>query len=99
MLREITILTQEDLKNIEHWAELKFSLSEIATMLMVDVGQLRLAMQTPPSDIAIAYNAGKLKSMVQRRETILKAANKGAEWAIELLDKYEIHQREDELMP
>ena len=68
-------------------------------MLMVDVGQLRLALQTPQSDIAIAYNAGKLKSMVQRRETILKAANKGAEWAIELLDKYEIHQREDELMP
>jgi len=99
MLREITILSAEDLKNVEHWAELKFSLSEIATMLLIDVVQLRLAIQDPKSDISLAYNAGKLKSQVKRREVILEAANKGAEWAINLLDKYEIHQKEDELMP
>ena len=99
MLREITILSAEDLKNVEHWAELKFSLSEIATMLLIDVVQLRLAIQDPKSDISLAYNAGKLNSQVTRREVILKAANRGAEWAINLLDKYEIHQKEDELMP
>ncbi len=99
MIREITILTQEDLQTIEHYAELKFSLSEIATMLMVDVCQLRVAIQDPKSDISMCYNSGKLKSQIKRREAILKAANNGAEWAINLLDRYEMHQTEDELMP
>jgi len=99
MIREITILSAEDLKNLEHYAELKFSLSEIATMLLIDVVQLRLAIQDPKSDISLAYNAGKLKSQIKRREAVLKAANNGAEWAINLLDQYEIRQKEDELMP
>ena len=98
-MKSITLLTEEDLEHIKHWAELKFSLSEIATMLMIDIMELRMALQNPKSDIALAYNAGKLKSQVARREVILKAANRGAEWAINLLDKYEIHQKEDELMP
>lgn len=97
--REITLLTPEDLEKLQHYAELRYSLTEIATMLMVDVGQLRLAILNPKCDIAQAYTAGKLISSVQRRETILEAANKGAEWAIKLLDKYEIDQKEDELMP
>jgi len=99
IMREITVLTPDDLENIKHYAELKFSLTEIATMLTVDVGQLRIAIQNPKSDVALAYNAGKLLSSVKRREVILEAANKGAEWAIKLLDSYEVDQKEDELMP
>ena len=99
IIREITVLTPDDLEKIKHYAELKFSLTEIATMLTVDVGQLRLAIQNPKSDVSLAYNAGKLLSSVKRRETILEAANKGAEWAIKLLDSYEVDQKEDELMP
>lgn len=99
MIREITILTKKDLEDIEHWAELKFSLSEIATMLIIDVKQLRLSIQDPKSDISLAYNAGKLKSQIKRREIILKEAEIGEEWAINMLDKYEINQKEDELMP
>lgn len=87
------------MKNLEHWAELRYSISQIATMLRLDVAELRVALMTPKSDIAEAYNSGKLRSSIKRREAILEAANKGAEWAIKLLDQYEIDQTEDELMP
>ncbi len=87
------------MENIRHWAELKFSISEIATMLMVDVAELRIALQDPKSDVAISYNAGKVSSQVKRREKILELAEQGNEWAIKILDGYEIKQTEEELMP
>lgn len=92
-------MTQEDLENIKHWAELRYTLSQIATMLMVDVAELRLALQNPKSDIALAYNAGKLQSTIKRREKLLDMANRGSEFAIKLLDRYEANQTEEELMP
>jgi hypothetical protein len=97
--RSITILKEEDLENIRHWAELRFSLSEIATMLMVDMSELRLALQNPKSDISIAYNSGKVSSQIKRREKLLELANAGNEWAIKILDGYEVKQTEEELMP
>ena len=99
MKRTITILTQEDYDHIQHWAELRFSISEIATMLMVDVVELRMALQDPRSDTSIAYNAGKVSSQIKRREKILELANNGNEWAIKILDGYEVKQTEEELMP
>lgn len=99
MLREITILTPDDIELIRHYAELRYSLTEIATMLTVDVGQLRMAILNPRSDVALAYNSGKLLSSVKRREAIFEAAGLGQEWAIKILDSYEVDQKEDELMP
>lgn len=98
-MKEITLLNENDLENIRHWAELKYSLTQIAIMLTVDVGQLRVAIQNPKSDVSLAYNSGKLLSSVKRREAVLEAANNGAEWAIKILDGYDIDQTEDELMP
>ncbi len=99
MNRNVTIMSEADLENIRHWAELKYSISQIATMLMCDVAELRMALQNPKSDIALAYNAGKLEGQIKRREAVLKAADGGAEWAIKILDGWEKNQTEDELMP
>ena len=98
-MNKITLFSQDDLENIRHWAELKYSLSQIATMLMVDVADLRLALQDPKSDVAMAYNAGKLQSSIKRREKLLEMANSGSEFAIKILDSYEVDQIEEELMP
>lgn len=92
-------MNQKDLENIRHWAELRYTLSQIATMLMVDVAELRLAIQDQKSDIALAYNAGKLQSSIKRREKLLEMANNGSEFAIKILDSYEVDQIEEELMP
>lgn len=95
----VLVLEPDTLREIEHLAELRFSLSQIATMVHVDVVALRLAIAGGRSEIAEAYNAGRLRSAIARREALLTAANNGEEWAIRLLDKYEIDQREEELMP
>ena len=95
----ILILSPESLSELKHYAELRYSISQIATMLRVDPGDLRIAIQGGNNDIAEAYNAGKTKSSVARRELILAMANKGQEWAVKLLDKYEKDQLEDELRP
>lgn len=99
MNRTVTILNDDDLENIRHWAELKYSISQIATMLMLDVAELRMALQDQKSQIAMAYNAGKLEGQITRREAVLKAANNGAEWAIKIMDGWEKQQTEEELMP
>ena len=99
MLKEITLLTAADLENIRHYAELRYSIIEIASMLLVDVGQLRMAMQNPRSDVALAYNSGKLLSSVKRREKIFELAELGEEWAIKQMDRYEAEQKEADLMP
>ena len=51
-MRNITILTESDYENIEHWAALRYSISQIATMLNVDIGELRMIMQNPSSEVA-----------------------------------------------
>ena len=98
-MRNITILTESDYENIEHWAALRYSLSQIALMLNIDVAELRMAMQNPSSEVARRYNSGKLKSSIQRREKLVEMAEKGSIWAMQTLDGYEVNQREDELMP
>lgn len=98
-MKEILIVTEADLKDIEHLAELRFTISQIATMKHLDVAAFRMAVTAGNTDIAEAYNAGKLRSVVARRESILKAANAGEEWAIKILDGYEVSQTEEELQP
>lgn len=98
-MRNITILTESDYENIEHWAALRYSISQIALMLNIDIAELRMAMQNPSSEVARRYNSGKLKSSIKRREKLLEMAEKGSIWAMQTLDGYEVNQREDELMP
>ena len=98
-MRNITILTESDFENIEHWAALRYSISQIATMLNVDISEFRMIMQNPSSELAIRYNSGKLKSSIKRREKLVEMAENGSIWAMQTLDGYEKDQREDELMP
>lgn len=93
---EIRTLLPEELELVKHYAELKFSYSQIATMLLLDVVAFRRQMEDPESKLARAYAAGKLLSQVKRREMLLREAEKGHEWAIRLLDQYEIKQNEEE---
>ena len=98
-MRNITILTESDYENIEHWAALRYSISQIATMLNVDTSEFRMIMQNPSSELARRYNSGKLKSSIKRREKLVEMAENGSIWAMQTLDGYEKDQREDELMP
>lgn len=98
-MRNITILTESDFENIEHWAALRYSISQIATMLNVDISEFRMIMQNPSSELARRYNSGKLKSSIKRREKLMEMAESGSIWAMQTLDGYEKDQREDELMP
>lgn len=98
-MKTITLLTEQNLEEIRNLAALRYSISQIALMIGVDVAEFRLALQNPDSDISRAYNSGKLMSTIKRRKKLLELADRGSEWAMKLLDRYENNQREDELMP
>lgn len=87
----------EILAQIENYASMKFSISEIATLLHLDYEQLRRQIAAPADPIRSAYEAGKLKGQLKYREKIRLKAEEGEVWAISILERWEKKQLEEEL--
>lgn len=85
------------LAEVRHYASLKFSISEIATILLLDPEQLRRQILSPSDPLHVAYESGKLLSQVKYREKILEAADGGHSWAIGILEHWAAQQLEEEL--
>ncbi len=85
------------LSQVKNYASLKFAVSEIATILLLDPEQLRRQITSPADPFHQAYESGKLESQVKYREKIRVKAEEGQTWAITLLEKWEKKQLEEEL--
>lgn len=93
----IILPTPELVADVRKYASLKFSLSEIATLLQLDLEQLRRQCLAPAGALHSAYEAGKLESQLKYREKIKAAAEKGQAWAIAILEHWGRQQLEEEL--
>ena len=85
------------LAEVRRYASLKFSISEIATILLLDPEQLRRQILSPSDPLHVAYESGKLQSQVKYREKILAKAEEGHSWAIGILEHWAALQLEEEL--
>ena len=92
----IIVADQETLRQVREYASLKFTITEIATMLFLDAEQLRRQINAPGA-LHDAYEAGKLESQIKYRQKVKEKAEAGDSWAIALLEHWAAQQLEEEL--
>lgn len=90
------VLDAANLGQIKKLASLKYSPLQIALMLEIPVVDFRLMLADTDSPASHAYRSGKLESTIAYRNRVRVEAEAGEEWAINMLEKWEIQQKEDE---
>lgn len=90
-------MNQEQLDQIEQYAALLLTVSDIALLMDLDEDWLREVVRLKVSPVAKAYHKGKLSTVVKLRESVLKFAEKGSPQAEQLADSYLQKQKRSEL--
>ncbi len=71
-------MTEEQLKSLEEFASLMFTLEEIALILEVDFQELSEGVRDPDSDQFKAFQKGRLEREAQLRTSIFTLAANGS---------------------
>jgi hypothetical protein len=94
MLKSLTDITAEDLKEIERLAELFFTPKEIAIMLEVSTDDILSAIADENSEVYRSFYSGRLQSEVELRRSVVKLAKSGSSpaqtMALDLLNKSKV---------
>ncbi|MFZ4546875.1 MAG: hypothetical protein ACOYN4_05555 [Bacteroidales bacterium] len=87
---------QSDLDKVKEYASLLLTISEIAILLKMDEDELREAIAVKTSGISLAYNQGKMETVLVLRRQEIDLAKLGSPIAIELTQKYMLNQNLNE---
>lgn len=88
--------TQTQIGLIEKYAELLFTISDIALLINADKHVLRDDIADSSTEVSKIYHASKLITIAKLRRQEIEQAELGSNIAIELVSKYIIDQRIDE---
>jgi len=94
--RTMRIPNSDDLLRIKKLAALRYTSSQIARMLGLPPDGFRMLMEDKNGEVYSAYDAGILESTLLIRERTRNYAEKGEEWAVKQVEKWEIEQRAEE---
>lgn len=89
--------TEQELCEVCALAELRYPISKISLLLGVPIREFRRQMARPDNPVAVAYQRGKLRSERRYRETVAALADKGLQWAVEMMEKWDQEQTKEEL--
>jgi hypothetical protein len=84
------------IEQIEEYASLFLTVDEISILLEIDATELRREIRHGKSDIAKAYQRGKLKTIVEIRKQTVLFAKKGSPQAEDLIRDYISKQVQNE---
>lgn len=87
----------EQLDNVRMLAALRYPMSKIAVFLEISEAELRRQIQNKESAISKAYYHGKIESELKYRNTVREQAEKGVEWAVNMVQLWEQEQHKEEL--
>lgn len=96
-MKTYTIPDDDLCGQIRYLASLRYTISEIATILLIPADELRMRFANPKDPLACAYKAGKTESQAIYRQRVKKAAEDGQAWAILIIEGWERRQLEEEL--
>lgn len=71
-------MTEEELHELEKWAELPYSLEDLAIIARVDVAALRVALDDPDSPIGNAIKRGRLIGQGHLYKKLSTLSNQGS---------------------
>ncbi len=83
-------------EKIEEYASLLLTIDEISILLDIDAAELRREIRGGKSDLAKAYQRGKLKTIVEIRRQQVMFAQKGSPVAENLINGYILTQKKNE---
>lgn len=89
--------TPKDLDDVKKMASIRFRISQIARAIAVPESELRRLLAVKESPVATAYEEGKILGEMKYKQTTQQAAERGEEWAIRMVERWEMEQRKEEL--
>lgn len=89
--------TAEDLQNVSKLSMLRYPIVKIALALGVPAGEFRRLLAVTDGPLAQAYYSGKLQSELTYREKVRQMAERGEEWAVKMVEHWEMEQAKQEL--
>lgn len=92
----MTILDENQLKLLEEYASLLFTIDEIAILIKADPASLRRDIRHGKNLVAEVYFKGKLETMVAVRKNIIQFAKKGSPQAETFVKDYIEKQEQSE---
>lgn len=92
----MTILDDDQMKLLQEYASLLFTIDEIAILLKVDPVSLRRDIRHGKNLVAEAYFMGKLETMIAVRRNIIQFAKKGSPQAETFVKDYLEQQNNNE---
>lgn len=92
----MTIVDENQLKLLEEYASLLFTIDEIAILIKVDPASLRRDIRHGKNLIAETYFKGKMETMVAVRKNIILFAKKGSPQAEIFVKDYLEQQNNNE---
>ena len=90
-------MNDEQLSQIEHYASLLLTVSDIAMLMDLDEDWFREVVRLKSTPAALAYHKGKLNTKVKLRESVIRFAEKGSPQAEQLAESYFLNQKKSEL--
>lgn len=93
----VWIPNAKDLEDVKKLAGIRYRISQIARAIGVPESELRRLLSVKESDVATAYEEGKILGEMKYRMTTQQAADRGEEWAIRMIERWEMEQRKEEL--
>ena len=89
-------LTPEQLEQLQHYASLFMTLSDIAVLLKVDTYELKNAVAVVDSNEYVAYRSGKLETKIKIHEQERELALVGSPLALENMNRNLMTMEDDE---
>lgn len=86
----------EDLEQLEEYASLLLTIDQIALLMKIDAQELRRQIRHGKNDVALSYQRGKLKTIVEIRKQTVEFAKKGSPAAENLVQTYIVKQSQNE---
>lgn len=88
--------SHEELKQIEEWAEIYLSISDMAVLLDIPAETLREDIRQRQSEVAKAYRKGKIKSKIQLKQQEMNLAKIGSPLALDNTRRSLLDMEDDE---
>lgn len=92
----MTTLDENQMKQLEEYASLLFTIDEIAGLLKVDAAALRRDIRHGKNPVAETYFKGKMETMIAVRRNIIQFAKKGSPQAETFVKDYLEQQNNNE---
>lgn len=91
------IPSEAELQQVSDLANLRYPISKISIIMRIPIREFCRQVSVPGNPVEQAYQRGKLSSEIKYRQSVKEQAEKGIQWAVEMVQLWDIEQKKEEL--